>query len=78
MNANAQKSSSCLANQDESLTIFDAPNVCQELMDKCQLLAAHSDPVVAKLAGEIGLDAKRMLDAIVASVDQILAMEGGA
>lgn len=43
-------------------------------MAKCQSLAER-EPTLAKEIREIGDDAKRMLDAIVASVDQILAAE---
>lgn len=75
MGANAQKSPSCLENQEPGLTIFDAPNVCRDFMAKCQSLAQHPDPEVAKKATEMRDDAKRMLDAIMASANQILAME---
>jgi hypothetical protein len=75
MNANAEKSNSYSANPAENLTIFDAPNACQGIIDKCQSLIRHPDPALAKLGQEIEADAKQMLDAIVASVDQILAVQ---
>ena len=74
MGANAQKLPSCLENQGPSLTIFDAPNVCRDFMAKCQLLAQHPDPEVSKRAIEMGNDAKQLLDAIMASADQLLAI----
>jgi hypothetical protein len=75
MSANAQKSPSCSESQEPSLTIFDAPNVCRDFMAKCQSLAQHPDPEVAKKATEMSNDAKQMLDAIMASASLILAME---
>lgn len=74
MSANAQKLPSYSENPEPSLTIFDAPNVCRDFMAKCQSLAQHPDPEVAKKAAEMRDDAKRMLDAIMASADQILAI----
>ena len=44
-------------------------------MAKCQSLAQHPDPEVAKKAMEMVADAKKMLDAIMASADQVLAAE---
>lgn len=67
------KSASSSANRSDGLTIFDAPNVCREMMAKCSTLAKQADPAVAKGLAEIEADAKRMLDAIVASVDLLLA-----
>ena len=74
MGASRQKSNSYLANQEAGLTIYDAPNVCRDLMDKCQLLAKHADPEVVKIANAMYDDAKRMLDAIVGSVDQLVEL----
>ena len=73
MKDNNSKSNSCSESQGENLTIFDAPNVCREMIAKCDLLAMHPDPAVAKVGAEVGCDAKRMLDAIIASIDQLLA-----
>ena len=75
MDAKKQKSQSYSPQDSGSLTIYDAPNVCREMMAKCQSLAARVEPEIAEEITAIGNDAKRMLDAIVASVDQILAME---
>ena len=75
MGANARKLPSCSESPETNLTIFDAPNVCRDMMAKCQVLIKHADPEVSKLAAEIHDGAKGMLDAIVASVDQILALE---
>ena len=75
MNANARKSRPFSENPEQSLTVFDAPNVCRQFMDKCQSLESHADPEVAKIAAEMRAEAKQMLDAIVASVDQLLALE---
>lgn len=74
MGANARKSNLCSENQEAGLTIFDAPNAARDIMAKCQALMKHSDPEVVKLVGEIHDDAKRMLDAIMGSVEQILAV----
>jgi len=75
MSAKRQKLDCYLENANDGLTIYDAPNVCREIIAKCQSLAGRVDPDIAKEILEIGEDAKRMLDAIVASVDQILAIE---
>lgn len=77
MSAKRQKSDSYSENANEGLTIFDAPNVCRQIMAKCQSLAERADiaPDVATEIRAIGDEAKQMLDAIVASADQILAME---
>ena len=75
MSARRRKSDSYSENANAELTIYDAPNVCREIMAKCQSLAERADPELANEIRSIGDDAKRMLDAIVASVDKILAME---
>lgn len=74
MAAKSTKSSSCSESPAEGLTIYDAPNVCRELMANCQSLAQHDDPAVAKLGQAMALQARQMLDAIVGSVDQLLAL----
>lgn len=73
MKDSKERSSSCSPKTEENLTIFDAPNVCRELMAQCDDLAKHPDPAVAKAALEMAANAKQMLDAIVASADQLLA-----
>jgi hypothetical protein len=83
LSARRQKLDSYSENANAGLTIFDAPNVCREIMAKCELLARRvedygHDEIAAGIASEIrgvGENAERMLDAIVASVDQILAIE---
>lgn len=74
LSAKRQKLDSYSENANDGLTIFDAPNVCREIMAKCQSLAERAEPEMAKEIRGIGDDAKRMLDAIVASTDQLLAM----
>jgi hypothetical protein len=69
-----RKSDSYSENANDGLTIFDAPNVCREIMAKCESLAERAEPEIAGEIRKIGDDAQRMLDAIVASTDQILAM----
>lgn len=54
------------------LTIFDAPNVCRDIMAKSEALAKHPDPTVAKTAESIGKDAKQMLDLILSATEQLL------
>jgi hypothetical protein len=44
-------------------------------MAKCQSLAERAEPELADEIRSVGDDVKRMLDAIVASVDQILAAQ---
>jgi hypothetical protein len=63
-----------------SVTIYDAPNVCRGMMAACAELARRLEnkPELAAEIREIGDDVKRMLDAIIASVDQILAIETAA
>jgi hypothetical protein len=78
-----QKSDSYSENANVGLTIFDAPNVCREIMGKCELLARQVEhegqsETAAAIANEIraiGKNTEQMLDAIVASVDQILAIQ---
>lgn len=86
MSARKRKSNSYSETANVGLTIFDAPNVCREIMAKCELLAQQveesgHDEIAAEIATkirEIGGNAEKMLDAIVASVDQILAIEQNA
>lgn len=66
------KSGSC-SESPSSLTIFDAPNVCREMMAKLDSLAGRVEPTLANEVRQIEADAKRMLDAIVNSVDELLA-----
>jgi hypothetical protein len=84
MNARKPKLDSSLESASDSLTIYDAPNVCRDIMARCQTLASRLDSEVGNSPGalemaaevrDIGENAKRMLDAIMASVDKILAME---
>lgn len=75
MSAKRQKLDSYSENANDGLTIYDAPNVCREIMAKCLALADRAEPETAAELREIGGDVKRMLDAIMASVDKILAME---
>lgn len=75
MSARRKKLDSYSENANDALTIYDAPNVCREIMAKCQSLVGRVEPDIANEIQGIGDDAKRMLDAIIASVDQILAME---
>jgi len=75
MNARKPKLDSYLENANDDLTIYDAPNVCREIMAKCQTLAGQVEPNLAAEILGIGEKTKQMLDAIVASVDKILAME---
>jgi len=75
MTAKRQKLDSCSENANADLTIYDAPNACREIMAKCQSLAERVEPELAAEVRGIGDDVKRMLDAIVASVDKILEME---
>lgn len=67
------KSDSCSESPGESLTIYDAPNVCREMMAKLDSLAGRVEPTLANEVRQIEADAKRMLDAIVNSVDELLA-----
>lgn len=73
MSDKKRKSDSYSESPGESLTIFDAPNVCREMMAKLDLLAKQVDPTLANDVWAIHSDAKRMLDAIVNSVDDLLA-----
>ena len=75
MNARKPKLDSYLENANDALTIYDAPNVCREIMAKCQALAERVEPSIAVEIREVGDKTKQMLDAIVASVDKILAMD---
>ena len=75
MSARKQKSDSYSENANDALTIYDAPNVCRDIMAKCETLAERVEPGLKADVLDIGADAKRMLDAIMASVDKILAME---
>lgn len=75
MTAKRQKLDSCSESANDALTIYDAPNVCREIMAKCQSLAERAEPGIAAEIAEIGNKTKQMLDAIMASVDKILAME---
>jgi len=75
MNARKPKLDSYSENANADLTIYDAPNVCREIMAKCQSLAERVEPGAAAEIRGIGDDVKKMLDAIVASVDKILEME---
>ena len=75
MSAKRQKLDSCSENANDCLTIYDAPNVCREIMAKCQTLAERVEPELAAEVRDIGDKTKQMLDAIMASVDKILAME---
>jgi hypothetical protein len=83
LSAKRQRSDSYSETANEGSTIFDAPNVCREIMAKCQSLAerverAQGEETHSNIANEIraiGDDAKKMLDAIVASTDRLLAME---
>lgn len=86
MSARKRKSNSCSETANVGLTIFDAPNVCREIMARCQSLAnrledeygSEIDESLAQEARAIRAEAEKMLDAIVASVDQILAVETAA
>jgi len=78
MNARKPKLDSYSENASADLTIYDAPNVCREIMARCQSLAERVEPELAAEVRGIGEDVKKMLDAIVASVDKILAMEEAA
>lgn len=80
MSAKRKKSNSYSENANVGLTIYDAPNVCREIMAKCESLARRVEeadheetPAIASEIRGIGESAEKMLDAIVASVDQILA-----
>jgi len=75
MSARKPKLDSCSESANEGLTIYDAPNVCREIMAKCQTLAEQVEPSIAAEIRDVGEKTKQMLDAIVASVDKILAME---
>jgi len=75
MSARKPKLDSYLESANEGLTIYDAPNVCREIMAKCQTLAEQVEPSIAAEIRDVGEKTKQMLDAIVASVDKILAME---
>ena len=75
MTARKPKLDSYSESANDALTIYDAPNVCREIMAKCQTLAERVEPGLKADALEIGDMAKRMLDAIMASVDKILEME---
>lgn len=75
MSAKRQKLLSYSESANDCLTIYDAPNVCREIMAKCQTLAERVEPEHRAAVLEIAAHTKQMLDAIVASVDKILAME---
>lgn len=75
MSARKPKLDSYSESANEGLTIYDAPNVCREIMAKCQTLAEQVEPSIAAEIRDVGEKTKQMLDAIVASVDKILAME---
>lgn len=70
-----KKSNLCLANGEDSLTIFDAPNVCRDFIAKAQDLANHPDPSVANSARDMVAVAKQLLDAILQSADELLALQ---
>ena len=74
MSARRQKLDSYSENANEGLTIYDAPNVCREMMARGEELAGSDNPEVASAGREMADFARRMLDAIVASTDQLLAM----
>lgn len=75
MNARKPKLDSYSENANDALTIYDAPNVCREIMAKCQSLAERVEPGLKADVLDIGEKTKQMLDAIMASVDKILEME---
>ena len=75
MSARKPKLDSYSESANEGLTIYDAPNVCREIMAKCQTLAEQVEPSIAAEIRDVGEKTKQMLDAIIASVDKILAME---
>jgi hypothetical protein len=86
LSAKKRKSSSYSENANVGLTIYDAPNVCREIMAKCELLArqienecqSETGAAIASEIRSVGENTERMLDAIIASVDQILAIETAA
>lgn len=75
MTAKKPKLDSYSESANDYLTIYDAPNVCREIMARCQTLAEQVEPGLKAEVLDIGEKTKQMLDAIMASVDKILAME---
>jgi hypothetical protein len=75
MSVKNKKSSSSSSRNGSSLTIYDAPNACRELMALAdQVVAAKTLEEAQALGQKMGPKAKLMLDAIVASIDQLMLL----